>query len=894
MLANNQMRIIGPPALNFSRKETAAILEQTAHAPLDSHTISLLHQRTRGWAAGLILLATHIQKENMPPKHIATRTPAEVYDYFAGELFDIMDDPLKDFLLKTSLLPVMTASTAKSLTDQDNAGRMLSALHRDHVFVERFSGSAFTYQYHPLFRDFLVSRAQNVLHPQTIYETRQRAASLMESSGRIEDAAELYADIGDTASLIRLIHSNAIRVITQGRLEILNSWLKWLPQPVLDKDPWLLFWLGMSFRPVSAGKAKRCFENAFYLFEQSQNRFGIYLAWSKIIDSIILAWDDFTHLDPWIDWLDAHPLDEQPDISIEIKAKVASCMSGALIIRKPHHPQLALWIEAALDLSRETTDLTTQLKASIWTVTHCMWVGDFARAELIKEKARKFIQLNSPSPLTRQFWRWLEISAEVRTMGSPESVLKDILHILKKADQRGEHLMDQMFFPPGMFAALVLADFSKAKTLLTRFGTIPDDTHRHGHAIFHHFKGLFHMIQGQDDQAFAHAETALKMVRQTGYLFYEALYRFQMAHLLQKMARYPEAENHLSQAHKLAIQLKSRMLEFMCLLEKARICLNREACRLGMRLLRNAMTLGRENGFMAMIWWWDPVMISELCAEALMAGIEVDYARHMLQRHRLIHRPPINHIEAWPWTVKVYTLGRFQILIDGKPLRFKGRYPKKPLELLQALIAFNGDDVPVDRILDALWYDADGDLAHSAFSTTLNRLRMLLGTKEIIQLKNSMVSINMNYCWVDSLAFQHLLNKGDVHRRRHQRKESVMCYEKASVCYKGLFLPGEIASPWIIATRERLKNNYLSLIKNLGGLLERAGETEKAMAYYKAGLGIDDLVESLYQRLMTCQLRLGRHADVVRTYQRCHNRLSAALNVNPSAETKAIYEKLGN
>ena len=75
---------------------------------------------------------------------------------------------------------------------------------------------------------------------------------------------------------------------------------------------------------------------------------------------------------------------------------------------------------------------------------------------------------------------------------------------------------------------------------------------------------------------------------------------------------------------------------------------------------------------------------------------------------------------------------------------------------------------------------------------------------------------------------------------------------------------------------------------------EQRGETEKAMAWYEAGLGIDDLVESLYQRIMACQFQLGRHADLVRTYQRCRARLAAALNVAPSPETEAIYSRIRN
>ncbi len=59
----------------------------------------------------------------------------------------------------------------------------------------------------------------------------------------------------------------------------------------------------------------------------------------------------------------------------------------------------------------------------------------------------------------------------------------------------------------------------------------------------------------------------------------------------------------------------------------------------------------------------------------------------------------------------------------SRPVRFTGKAQRKPLALLQALVAFGGQRVREDRLSEALWPDADGDAAHQALSTTLHRLR---------------------------------------------------------------------------------------------------------------------------------------------------------------------------
>jgi LuxR family transcriptional regulator, maltose regulon positive regulatory protein len=67
------------------------------------------------------------------------------------------------------------------------------------------------------------------------------------------------------------------------------------------------------------------------------------------------------------------------------------------------------------------------------------------------------------------------------------------------------------------------------------------------------------------------------------------------------------------------------------------------------------------------------------------------------------------------------------VIRDDEPRHFSGKEQKKPLGMLKVLIAFGGRDVPVERLTDALWHDANGDQAHKSFETTRSQLRRLLG-----------------------------------------------------------------------------------------------------------------------------------------------------------------------
>jgi DNA-binding SARP family transcriptional activator len=75
---------------------------------------------------------------------------------------------------------------------------------------------------------------------------------------------------------------------------------------------------------------------------------------------------------------------------------------------------------------------------------------------------------------------------------------------------------------------------------------------------------------------------------------------------------------------------------------------------------------------------------------------------------------------------------------------------KKPIELLKYVVD-NGGQATEAEIADALWHQADGDLAHNSFKMALSRLRNLIG-KESIKFQAGKVSINPDCCWVEALA----------------------------------------------------------------------------------------------------------------------------------------------
>ena len=245
--------------------------------------------------------------------------------------------------------------------------------------------------------------------------------------------------------------------------------------------------------------------------------------------------------------------------------------------------------------------------------------------------------------------------------------------------------------------------------------------------------------------------------------------------------------------------------------------------------------------------------------------------------------------------VKIYTLGRFSLVSNGKPVKFTKKAQSKPLLMLKALIALGGREVRKEQIADTLWPDADGDISAKSFDTTLYRLRKMIGVPKAILLHNSCLTLNPDLCWVDVWEFQRLCNQADAAwngARRFDTMDAIQLTLQAVEIYKGPFLAEEMDEAWTLALRERLRNKFLREIGKLGRNYEKSGNFEKAVDCFQRGLEVDIFDEESYRRLMACYYRLGNRSKALSVYKRCKNILSVSLGLEPSRETEILRRSI--
>jgi len=341
---------------------------------------------------------------------------------------------------------------------------------------------------------------------------------------------------------------------------------------------------------------------------------------------------------------------------------------------------------------------------------------------------------------------------------------------------------------------------------------------------------------------------------------------------------------------------------YLALLSGAQFCLEQGEKMMGAAYLENAMESARKHDHKTKIFCWLPSIMAALCKKALEAGVEIEYVQNFIRSYNLFPEKPYVEIGEWPWPVKIHTLGKFEIVLNGTPAQFSGKEQRKPLQMLKLLVALGGRQVNEEQITDLLWPDADGDQAHSAFSTTLSRLRRLIGCDKAIEIHGGKASLDPRYCWVDVWAFEDIFGQviqmlegmGETGRRESRESENIIqLAERAIRMYGGKFLPDEENQSWVLPLRERLKKRFFRLITRFGKHLESIDELEKAAEYYQLTMELDEIAdEELYQRLMICHHRLNQPVRAYEVYRRCSNTLAASLGLKPSPMTENIYKNL--
>ena len=231
-------------------------------------------------------------------------------------------------------------------------------------------------------------------------------------------------------------------------------------------------------------------------------------------------------------------------------------------------------------------------------------------------------------------------------------------------------------------------------------------------------------------------------------------------------------------------------------------------------------------------------------------------------------------------SLKINVLGRFQAQWDdGEAVDISS---KKALALLTYLAVESGPR-PREVLANLLWGGTGDDRARHNLRQALSKIRHCCDS--LIVANGDDLSLD-RACDSDVARFEELARSKDSDELRE-------CLD----LYRGELLEGlnprepEYAD-WLMMARAQLRDTACRVADRLGHALIEAGRVDDAINAFRDLLAVDAAHEPAHSALMSLYVKAGRRSDALRQFQACGEALQRELGVEPSAETREIYEGL--
>lgn len=231
--------------------------------------------------------------------------------------------------------------------------------------------------------------------------------------------------------------------------------------------------------------------------------------------------------------------------------------------------------------------------------------------------------------------------------------------------------------------------------------------------------------------------------------------------------------------------------------------------------------------------------------------------------------------------------------LDGQPIVTDRR---KALALL-IYLAVNGLDYTRETLATLLWPDQDTSHVLAYLRRTIWEINQTFGVGWI-RVERDIVGLYPDaraQMWIDVSRFRTLVAQS---RTRDSRQDIMPLLEEAVELYRDDFLAGfhlkdaSLYEEWACAQVETLKRDYLLSLEMLAQTRAKRGELGKAIEAASAWIEGDPLNESAHRLLMDLFGRSGQFNAAFRQYQACARILMRELGIEPSSETKSLFERL--
>ncbi len=226
--------------LRFSQAESEAYLQR--FGPLPSTALANLVQKSEGWPVGLNLLglsASMYPNARLLSAEQQIDGSSLVAGYFLEEVLEMI--PVREQLLLCSTAlpdrfsPSICHILARALNLDIDVQTWLRRLLEMHLFVQALDPYGSWYNYHQLFREFLLVRLRRTQSVETIRHLNLCLSNWFYERQHVEEALRYALAAGDARRAAEIVERESCAVMAATDWRRLGGWLEQLPESVQER-----------------------------------------------------------------------------------------------------------------------------------------------------------------------------------------------------------------------------------------------------------------------------------------------------------------------------------------------------------------------------------------------------------------------------------------------------------------------------------------------------------------------------------------------------------------------------------------------------------------------------------------------------------------------------------
>ncbi|PUA26637.1 MAG: hypothetical protein B0W54_23130 [Cellvibrio sp. 79] len=216
--------------LRFTRNEIAFMFLKYSAVSLCETDIRKIEQRTEGWPAALQLVYMLEKNEISYNNNLSHFNNAYIQEYIREEILEHYPDSVKDFLLKSSILPSLTPALCNAITGIYNAGEILTELQKSNTFIIPLENNDKWFRFHHIFGDILHQEFIASYSDEERSLIHKKASLWYENNGYLQEAINNAISSKDYFFIDEFLDRNVEGLVLLAQFDQLTLWFSKLEE----------------------------------------------------------------------------------------------------------------------------------------------------------------------------------------------------------------------------------------------------------------------------------------------------------------------------------------------------------------------------------------------------------------------------------------------------------------------------------------------------------------------------------------------------------------------------------------------------------------------------------------------------------------------------------------